>query len=177
MPPFLFSGYRRRHRVANAAKASASGQTDHGAASRWTRTFWCTPTGATACFTRPRRTAFGGWRKGRRPWAIPWPCVNEFVAIATHPRLYAPPSSAAQAFEQLDAWFESPKLVLLGEGPNHLAELKRLALGAQIVGRGIHDARIAALCLQHGVRELWTFDRDFSRFPQLKTRNPLVGPA
>jgi len=24
------------------------------------------------------------------------------------------------------------------------------------------------------VRELWTADRDFSRFPRLRTRNPLV---
>jgi predicted nucleic acid-binding protein len=43
-----------------------------------------------------------------------------------------------------------------------------------IVGGRIHDARIAALCLHHGVRELWTADRDFSMFPQLKTHNPLV---
>ena len=38
----------------------------------------------------------------------------------------------------------------------------------------VHDARIAALCLSHGVRELWSADRDFSRFPALRTRNPLV---
>jgi len=44
----------------------------------------------------------------------------------------------------------------------------------QIVGPRVHGARIAALCLQHGVRELWTADRDFSRFPQVKTLNPLL---
>jgi hypothetical protein len=43
-----------------------------------------------------------------------------------------------------------------------------------IIGGRIHDARVAALCLYHGVRELWTADRDFSMFPQLKTHNPLV---
>jgi predicted nucleic acid-binding protein len=42
-------------------------------------------------------------------------------------------------------------------------------------GARIHDARIFALCLHHGVRELWTADRDLGRFPQLTTRNPLVG--
>ena len=40
---------------------------------------------------------------------------------------------------------------------------------------GIHDARVAALCLQHGVRELWSADRDFGRFPSLTTTNPMVG--
>jgi hypothetical protein len=41
-------------------------------------------------------------------------------------------------------------------------------------GSRIHDARIAAICLHHGVGELWSADRDFSAFPQLKVRNPLV---
>jgi predicted nucleic acid-binding protein len=43
-----------------------------------------------------------------------------------------------------------------------------------VVGPRIHDARIAALCIQHGVDEIWTADRDFSRFPGIKTRNPLL---
>jgi predicted nucleic acid-binding protein len=43
-----------------------------------------------------------------------------------------------------------------------------------VTGPLVHDARIAALCLSHGIRELWTADRDFSRFPRLKTANPLV---
>jgi len=34
---------------------------------------------------------------------------------------------------------------------------------------------VAALCLEHGITELWTADRDFSRFPALKVRNPLIG--
>ena len=39
----------------------------------------------------------------------------------------------------------------------------------------VHDARIAALCLHHGVQELWSADRDFSRFSALAVHNPLVG--
>jgi len=44
----------------------------------------------------------------------------------------------------------------------------------KVAGPRIHDARIAAVCLAHGVTELWTADRDFSRFPALRTRNPCV---
>jgi hypothetical protein len=43
-----------------------------------------------------------------------------------------------------------------------------------VVGAQVHDARVAALCRLHGVRELWTADRDFGRFPDLTVRNPLV---
>jgi predicted nucleic acid-binding protein len=52
--------------------------------------------------------------------------------------------------------------------------LRRLLAAGRISGPRVYDARIAAICLQHGVRELWTADRDFSRFPQLKTVNPLI---
>lgn len=44
-------------------------------------------------------------------------------------------------------------------------------------GAMVHDGRIAALCLHHGVSELWTADRDFSRFATLAVRNPLVVPG
>ncbi len=45
---------------------------------------------------------------------------------------------------------------------------------AAAAGPVVHDARVAGLCLAHGVRELWTADRDFARFPALKVRNPLI---
>ncbi len=69
----------------------------------------------------------------------------------------------------------APNIRLLGETVMHWEGLKELAINGQITGPRIHDARIAAICLQHDVTELWTADRDFSRFPKLKTRNPLVG--
>jgi predicted nucleic acid-binding protein len=53
--------------------------------------------------------------EGRAPWAIPWPCIHEFLAIVTHPRIYDPPTPVAAALDQIDAWFESPSLVLLTE--------------------------------------------------------------
>ena len=108
------------------------------------------------------------------PWAIPWPCVHEFFSIVTHPRIYAPPTPTAAALDQIDAWMESPSLVLLHESPAHWATLRPLLQAGQIAGPMVHDARIAALCSQHGVRELWSADRDFTRFPGLRTVNPLV---
>jgi toxin-antitoxin system PIN domain toxin len=108
------------------------------------------------------------------PWAIPWPCVHEFLAIATHPRIYDPPSTMTQALTQVDAWFESPSLVVLGEQLGHWGHLTAALLGGEVVGPRVHDARIAALCVGHGVRELWSADRDFRRFPGVTTRNPLV---
>ncbi len=68
----------------------------------------------------------------------------------------------------------SPSLVLLGEGPAHPAHLRRMVEGGGARGNLIHDAHIAALAVEHGVRELWTADRDFARFPGLKVRHPIA---
>lgn len=112
--------------------------------------------------------------EAKAAWAIPWPCVHEFLAIVTNPRIYQPPTPVERALAQLEAWFESPSLVLLSEGMEYWDHARRLIQAAQIAGPKVHDARIAALCNEHGVRELWSADRDFSRFPGVTVRNPLV---
>lgn len=113
--------------------------------------------------------------EGRARWALPWPCVHEFLAIVTHPRIWGPPTPLPAAIDQVDAWLESPTLVLLAESPGYWTELRVLLAAGRIQGPRVHDARIAALCLSHGVRELWTADRDFSRFGSFRTVNPLTG--
>lgn len=115
-----------------------------------------------------------GLAQGHAPWAIPWPCIHEFLAIVTHPRRYLPPTPLARALDQVDAWLESPTLVLLTESVGHWPILRHLLASGRIAGGRVHDARIAALCHEHGVTELWSADRDFGRFPGLTTVNPLT---
>lgn len=112
--------------------------------------------------------------ESRAPWAIPWPCIHEFLAIVTHPKIFAPPTPLGAALDQVEAWLESPSLVLLAESGDYWSELRLLVEDGRIAGAQVHDARIAALCILHGVRELWTADRDFGRFPNLSVHNPLV---
>lgn len=112
--------------------------------------------------------------EGAAPWGIAWPCLHEFLAIVTHPRIYAPPTPPAAATAQVEAWLASPTHVLLSEGPGYWEVLAALLKASKVSGGQVHDARIAALCLHNRVSELWTADRDFSRFSALTTRNPLV---
>jgi len=112
--------------------------------------------------------------EGRLSWAIPWPCLHEFLAVVTHPRIYNPATPLAQAIDQIEAWLESPSLTILSEADGYWPELRAVLEASRVTGPRIHDARVAALCRLHGVRELWTADRDFNRFPGLVVRNPLV---
>jgi toxin-antitoxin system PIN domain toxin len=112
--------------------------------------------------------------EGSAAWAIPWPCLHEFLAIVTHHRIYSPPTSVEVALDYIGALLESPSVVLLAETDAHWQLLRSLVMASQTKGGRVHDARIAALCTQHGVRELWSADRDFRRFPALAVVNPLL---
>lgn len=111
---------------------------------------------------------------GASVWAIPWPCLHEFHGIATSQRVYSPASTPEQAITQIEIWMESPGLHLLSETAAHWPQLRTLLGNGKVHGAMVHDARVAALCLAHGVHELWSADRDFNRFPALRVRNPLV---
>jgi len=119
-------------------------------------------------------SAVVGLAEGRAVWTIPWPCIHEFLAIVTHPRIFSPPTPLAAAIEQVEAWLEAPSLILIAETEGYWAQFRQIIEAGRIAGGQIHDARIAALCNLHGVRELWTADRDFTRFPGLNVRNPLI---
>ncbi len=107
-------------------------------------------------------------------WAIPWPCIHEFLSVATNTRAFANASSPAEALRQVDVWLESSGIVLLEETVHHWSILSRIVRASGARGGRVHDARIAAICVEHGVREFWTADRDFARFPEVATFNPLT---
>ena len=110
---------------------------------------------------------------GAETFAIPWPCVHEFLAIVTHPRIYKPPTPRDIAIASISRWLRSPRCNAIGEGPGYFERLSELLTASKVMGPQVHDARVAAICLDHGVSALLTCDRDFSRFAALKTENPL----
>jgi len=113
--------------------------------------------------------------EGAAAWAIPWPCLHEFLAIVTHPRIYKPPTPLEDALIQVDRWMEAPTMHLIAEGSaTYWPALREILASARIVGPRVHDARVAAICLRHGVDQLLSADRDFSRFPRLRVVNPLL---
>lgn len=120
------------------------------------------------------RALLGGLMAQTNPWAIPWPCIHEFFAVMTNPRVAAIAVPTTTVIAQIDALMDVPNLRLIGESTVHWATLRSLITTGSVQGGMVHDARIAAICLQHGVRELWTADRDFRRFPKLQCRNPLL---
>lgn len=111
--------------------------------------------------------------EGDRGWAIPWPCCYEFLSVATNRRIWRDRATAPDhAWRQFRAWADSPSNRMIGETGDFTDILGRFVGRPHVVGGVVHDARIAAICVAHGVEELLTRDRDFSLFPELPTRDP-----
>jgi len=110
--------------------------------------------------------------EGPSPWAIPWPCVYEFLRLVTHPRVFDPPVPVAHALINLRKLMSSPTLVMIGESPRHIDTMEHVFDESAAIGNLAQDAHIAAICIESGVSELLTGDRDFARFPQLRVTNP-----
>lgn len=127
-----------------------------------------------APFHAAARAAVGRLADDKAAWAIPWPCAHEFLAVVTNPRIFKSPTPLATALAQLHALAALPQLDWLAESEGYLDKLQAVTIPAHTQGGAVHDARIAALCLHHGVSELWSADRDFSRFAALRIRNPLA---
>jgi hypothetical protein len=115
------------------------------------------------------------YAEGSDVWAIPWPCVYEFFSVVTNPRIWSrsatPPKAA---WLQLEAWFDAPGLRLLAETSGYREVLAEFARRPRVRGGAIHDARVAALCVAHGVETLFTRDRDFALFPELARSDPFL---
>ena len=119
------------------------------------------------------REAIPGLAEGDKPWAIAWPCIHEFVGVVTHPGIYTPPTSLAAALLQVEYRGARPGIRFLGEGSGYWQTFTAAARGSNIAGPVVDDARVAAIYIAAGVREIRTRDRDFSRFPKIRIRNPL----
>ncbi len=124
-------------------------------------------------FHERTREVLTGAVSGPEPVSVPWPCVHEFLAVVSNPRIFRDPTPMDAALDAVGRLLDSVGGGFLAEGEGYLRVLERLARPALLQGAVVHDARIAAICVYHGVRLLWSADRDFSRFPELAVANPL----
>ena len=112
--------------------------------------------------------------EGSATWGLPWPCIAEFLRVITHPRFYDPPSPLDRVLRDLRSLLDSPSLVILGETDRHSEIFLEAVEKFQVRGNLIFDAKIYALCREHGVSEFLTADRDFLQFKELKVTNPFT---
>jgi toxin-antitoxin system PIN domain toxin len=106
------------------------------------------------------------------PIGLPWQTISAFLRIMTHPKVPGARFSIAETVQIVDGWLEQPNIRPLGPGEDHWVSFRQAIIEGQALGPLITDAQLAALTIAHG-GVLHTTDRDFSRFPGLRWKNPL----
>lgn len=103
---------------------------------------------------------------------LAWPTLMSYLRIATHPRIFSAPLSPGQALGNISALVGLPHVRTISEIDGFLDAYKHVAGETPIRGNLVPDAHIAAILFQHGIKTLYTNDRDFRKFQSLDVRDP-----
>ncbi len=103
---------------------------------------------------------------------LTWPTLMSYLRIATHPRIFSAPLSPTEALGNVSALIGLPHVRAISELDGFVDAYKHVAGGIPVRGNLVPDAHVAAILFQHGVRTLYSNDRDFRKFQSLDVRDP-----
>ena len=110
---------------------------------------------------------------GTETVGLPWIVLLAFLRLTTKTGLFQKPLAVETAFDVIDAWLQQPSVTVPEPTTHHLRTLRDLVVPLGTGGNLTSDAHVAALAIEHSA-QLCSADNDFSRFPRLRWRNPLV---
>ena len=105
---------------------------------------------------------------------LTWPTLMAYLRIATHPRIFAAPLNPDEALGNVAALVGLPHVRVVSEQDGFLDAYKHVGGDMPVRGNLVPDAHVAAILFQHGVRTLYTHERDFRRFDSLEVRDPFA---
>jgi uncharacterized protein len=108
-------------------------------------------------------------------FAVGWPTVMSYLRIATHPAVFHQPLSPDEAMANIETLLHLPHARFLSEEEGFWGIYRAISSELPVRGNLVPDAHLAALLRYHGVKTLYTHDRDFLKFPFLDVRDPLSG--
>jgi uncharacterized protein len=109
---------------------------------------------------------------GPETFYLTWPTLMSYVRIATHLRIFAAPLSPDDALGNVATLVGLPHVRVMSELDGFLDAYRRVAGDMSVRGNLVPDCHVATILFQHGVRRLYTNDRDFRKFESLDVRDP-----
>jgi uncharacterized protein len=107
-------------------------------------------------------------------FTLGWPTVMGYLRIATHPAIFDRPLSPDEAMANIEMLLNLPQVRFLSEEEGFWNVYRATTAEVPTRGNLVPDAHLAALLRQHGVKTLYTHDRDFLKFSFLDVRDPLL---
>lgn len=111
---------------------------------------------------------------GREVFCLAWVTLMNYVRMATHPAIFDRPLTHEEAARNIEALLAIPSCRTIAEEEGFWNVYREVTKGVPTRGNLVPDAHLAALLNQHGVRRLYTHDRDFRKFSFLDVRDPLA---
>ncbi len=105
-------------------------------------------------------------------FCVAWSTLMAYLRISTHPQIFAHPLSPTEALDNVESLLSLPRVRVLSEGEGFLEIYRDVTAYFPVRGNLVPDAHLAALLRQHGVRRLYTVDRDFRKFDFLEVADP-----
>jgi toxin-antitoxin system PIN domain toxin len=105
---------------------------------------------------------------------VAWPTIMSYLRIATHPSVFVHPLSPDEAAQNIQTLIDLPHVRVLSEGEGFWEVYQEVTRERHVRGNHVPDAHLAALLRYHGIKTIYTHDRDFLRFEFLQVRDPLV---
>jgi toxin-antitoxin system PIN domain toxin len=102
---------------------------------------------------------------------LTWPTLMSYLRIATHPRIFAAPD---EALRNVMALLSLRHARAVSELEGFLDAYAHVVGDVAVRGNLVPDGHVAAILFQHGVRTLYTNDRDFRKFESLDVKNPFA---
>ena len=107
-------------------------------------------------------------------FCLGWPTVMSYLRIATHLSVFVRPLTPKEAMANIGTLLSLPHSRFLSEEEGFWDIYQELTAEVPTRGNLVPDAHLAAILRQHGVKKLYTHDRDFQKFAFLDVRDPLV---
>jgi toxin-antitoxin system PIN domain toxin len=103
-----------------------------------------------------------------------WPTAMSYLRIATHPSIFAHPLTPSEAMSNVESLLNLGHVRFLAQEEGFWEVYRKLTRETPTRGNLVPDAHLAAILRQHGVKTLYTHDRDFLKFPFLDVRDPFA---
>jgi toxin-antitoxin system PIN domain toxin len=108
---------------------------------------------------------------------LAWPTVMSYLRIGTHSAVFLHPLTPKEAMTNIESLINLPHTRFLAEEEGFWKIYSGLTDQTPVRGNLVPDAHLAAILCQHGVKTLYTHDRDFLKFSFLEVLDPLQGDA
>jgi uncharacterized protein len=123
-------------------------------------------------FHERARALIDGLARGPDLLYLFWPTTLAYLRVTTHPAVFERPLSIGEAWQNIDQLLRRPHVRTPGEG-DRFGHLLGTVIGeATPRGNLVPDAHLVTLMREHGIRVIWTRDRDFRRFEGIDPRDP-----